>query len=89
MKKGWLFLPGPDSSEEELIKYANLNYPKDTKYYCPFNVRQATVRKKLVFYKKGTVGSFIKNGINLSKSSFITDGCGGSVYFDGKWSKKI
>lgn len=89
MKEGWLNIPSPNSSEEELIKYANLNYPKDTKYYCPFNGRQAIVRNKLVFYKKRTVGVFIKNGIDLSKSSFITDGSGGTVWVNGIWSKKM
>lgn len=63
-----------------LTKMTKKNYPKGTKYKCALYSRDiAIVEDEFSFY--------LKEEGNTEDS--ITDGCGGYVYFDGKWAEII
>lgn len=63
--------------EKRLLEYAKETYPKGTKYKDVDDVECAYVKENLRCFK--TLGGQV----------YITDGNGGSVYFDGKWAEAV
>lgn len=79
-KEGWEDIPGPHSTEFELMEYAKKNYPIGTKFMSATMTREATVKKNFRFLEESQVSGNIRGNM-------ITDACGGSVYFEGKWAE--
>lgn len=63
-----------DKVGELLERYAKANYPEGTKYKCSLRGGSEIVKSTLTYYRSA-------NG--------VTDGCGGYVFYRGKWAEKI